>query len=388
MNAIPNSELRTTNTFGLYFHVPFCSAKCPYCDFYSGRDLSLLPAYADAVKNELITLRRVSPFLNEGIRGREVASVYFGGGTPGLLPPETLAQLLQCARDHFHVAQNAEITMEVNPTMKNRDAFFAAAAAAGVNRVSVGMQSAIDAERKALGRRGTPTNVAETVNAAKAAGISDISLDIMLGIPGQTQETLRTSLDFALSLFPTHLSIYILKLEESTPLYARRDRLDLPDEDAVADLYLFACRYLAEKGMRHYEISSFCFNGLVGRHNLNYWRCGEYLGIGPAAHSYINGNRFYFPRDLAAFIAGEKAVFDAPGGDSDEVFMLALRTDTGVDLPAFGARFGLIPGSGFYETAASFEQNGLLTDDNGTLRLTDRGFLVSNSIIAALLAAL
>ena len=278
--------------------------------------------------------------------------------------------------------------MEVNPTMKNRQAFFAAAAAAGVNRISVGMQSAADAERKALGRRGTPAEVAETVNAAKAAGVTDISLDIMLGIPGQTQETLRTSLDFALSLSPTHLSIYILKLEEGTPLFARRDRLDLPDEDATADLYLFACRYLEDRGLRHYEISNFCFNGCVGRHNLNYWRCGEYLGIGPAAHSYMNGKRFYFPRDLAAFIAGEKAVFDVPGGDSDEVFMLALRTDTGVDLPAFTSRFGLTPGSGFYETAAAFEQNGLLINNNGTLRLTDRGFLVSNSVIAALLAAL
>lgn len=385
---ISNAERRTPSAFGLYFHVPFCAAKCPYCDFYSGRDLSLIPAYVGAVKDELATLRRVSPFVTEDVRERETASVYFGGGTPGLLPPETLDELLRCVRAHFNVDPNAEITVEVNPTLKNREAFFASVAAAGVNRISVGMQSAVEAELKALGRRGSPYDVAETVRAARAAGIGDISLDIMLGIPGQTPETLRTSLDHALSLLPTHLSIYILKLEEGTPLYARRNRLDLPDEDAAADLYLFACRYLAEKGMRHYEISNFCFGGRVGRHNLNYWRCGEYLGIGPAAHSYVDGKRFFFPRDLDAFLAGEKAVFDAPGGDSEEVFMLALRTDTGVDLPAFTSRFGLTPGRGFYETAAAFEKNGLLVNGGGTLRLTDKGFLVSNSIIAALLAAL
>ena len=177
-------------------------------------------------------------------------------------------------------------------------------------------------------------------------------------------------------------------MEEGTPLYARRHKLDLPDEDAAADLYLFTCRYLKEKGMRHYEISNFCFNDRVGRHNLSYWRCGEYLGVGPAAHSFIGGKRFYYPRDLRAFIAGEPPVYDGPGGDAEETLMLALRTDEGLDLTVFADAFGVSLPPAFYGEMGVMQKNGLLVNDNGNIRLTDRGFLVSNSIIAALLAAL
>ena len=378
--------MTSSKSLGLYIHVPFCAAKCPYCDFYSGRDLSLLPAWAEAVADELRTLRRVSAFADETLYEREVPTVYFGGGTPGLLPPETLSGLLNAARERFRVAPGAEITIEVNPTFKEKKAFFAAAAAAGVNRVSVGMQTAVPAELKALGRRGSPEEVRGTVWAAKAAGIGDISLDLMLGIPGQTPGSLQTSLDFALSLSPAHLSVYILKLEEGTPLWARRDRLCLPDEDAAADLYLFTCRYLKEKGMRHYEISNFCFGSRVGRHNLAYWRCGEYVGLGPAAHSFVNGRRFYFRRDTAAFIAGEGPVDDGPGGGADETLMLALRTDEGLMLPEFFGRFGITPGKGFRARLDAFAAQGLLTESGGRAALTDAGFLVSNTVISALLA--
>ncbi len=383
-----NQRLTHGIPFGVYLHVPFCAAKCPYCDFYSGRDISLIPAYVNAVKEELRTLARARDFADRGLFSRPVASVYFGGGTPSLLPGSEIAGILQTVKETYLLQPDAEITAEVNPTLKERDAFFAAVADAGVNRISVGMQSALAEERRALGRRGTPEDVLQTVKAAKAAGIDNVSLDIMLGIPGQTEESLRQSLDFALSLFPSHLSIYILKLEEGTPLYARRHKLDLPDEDAAADLYLFTCRYLKEKGMRHYEISNFCFNDRVGRHNLSYWRCGEYLGVGPAAHSFIDGKRFYYPRDLRAFIAGEPPVYDGPGGDAEETLMLALRTDEGLDLAVFADTFGVSLPPAFYGEMGVMQKNGLLVNDNGNIRLTDRGFLVSNSIIAALLAAL
>ena len=384
-----NAQQPTQNdSLGIYVHVPFCAAKCPYCDFYSGRDLSLIPAYVNAVKEELRSLARAGDFTDRGLFSRPVASVYFGGGTPSLLPGDEIAGILQTVKETYLLQPDAEITLEVNPTLKERDAFFAAVAAAGVNRVSVGMQSALAEERRALGRRGTPEDVSQTVKAAETAGIDNVSLDIMLGIPGQTEESLRQSLDFALSLHPAHLSVYILKLEEGTPLFARREKLDLPDEDAAAELYLFTCRYLEEKGMRHYEISNFCFNNRVGRHNLSYWRCGEYLGVGPAAHSFISGKRFYYPRDLRAFIAGEPPVYDGDGGDAEETLMLSLRTDEGLDIPAFEKRFGIAPTAAFFGEAELLRKNGLLVYDNGILRLTDRGFLVSNSIIAALLAAL
>ena len=380
-----NSPLKTP--FGLYVHVPFCAAKCPYCDFYSGRDTALLPAYVNAVTEELLTLRRSAGFADETLFSRPLGSVYFGGGTPFVLPAEALAEILHTVKSRYALSPDAEITAEVNPTLKEPEAWFAAAAEAGVNRVSVGMQSALDAERKALGRRGTAADVKQTVFAAKQAGISNISVDLMLGIPGQTKESLQQSLDFALSLGITHLSVYILKIEPGTVFDKRKDSLNLPDEEETADLYLFTAEYLKAQGMRHYEISNFCFGDLVGRHNFNYWQCCEYLGVGPAAHSFLNGRRFYYERDLQGFIKGLAPVDDGPGGDADEVFMLALRTDEGLDLPAYCARFGVSPPR-FYEKIKEYGALGLAEYKAGRLTLTARGFLLSNTVISELLSVI
>ena len=381
-----HSKLNTP--FGLYIHVPFCAAKCPYCDFYSGRDTALLPAYVNAVTEELHTLRRAKGFADETLFSRPLGSVYFGGGTPSLLPAEALAEILHTVKSRYALSPDAEFTAEVNPTLKEPEAWFASAAEAGVNRVSVGMQSALDAERKALGRRGTAADVKQTVFAAKQAGISNISVDVMLGIPGQTKESLQQSLDFALSLGITHLSVYILKIEPGTVFDKRKDSLNLPDEEETADLYLFTAGYLKAQGMRHYEISNFCFGGLVGRHNFGYWQCGEYLGVGPAAHSYLNGRRFYYERDLQGFIDGIAPVDDGPGGDADEVFMLALRTDEGLDLPAFCTRFGVSPPPRFYEKLKEYGAMGLAEYKAGRLTLTARGFLLSNTVISELLSVI
>ncbi len=372
--------------FGIYVHVPFCAAKCPYCDFYSGRETSLLPAYVDAVKEELRTLERARDFADRSLFLRPLASVYFGGGTPSLLPAEALAGILRTVKETYRPQPDAEITVEVNPTMENKEAWFSSAAEAGVNRVSVGLQSAVPAERKALGRRGTAEDVKETVFAAQGAGIRNISVDLMLGIPGQTPETLRASMDFVLSLGVTHVSAYILKIEPGTVFEKRKEKLDLPDEDAVAEMYLYMCEYLKAQGMRHYEISNFCFGDAIGRHNFSYWQCGEYLGVGPAAHSFLNGRRFFYERDLAGFIAGAAPVDDGPGGDRDEVFLLTLRTDTGVCLPEFEKRFSFTLSPAFYRTVETYEAHGLVTYNAGRLCLTAQGFLLSNSIISALLA--
>ena len=384
-----NPQPSTLNTpLGLYIHVPFCAAKCPYCDFYSGRDTALLPAYVTAVKDELKTLRRAKAFADETLFSRPLFSVYFGGGTPSLLPAEDLCAILDTVRQHYALAQDAEITVEVNPTLKEPEAWFTAAAAAGVNRISIGMQSALESERKTLGRRGTAEDVRRTVQAAKAAGIGNISVDVMLGIPSQTEESLQQSLDFALSLGITHLSVYILKIEPGTIFDKRKDRLNLPDEDETADLYLFTGEYLTARGMRHYEISNFCFGDRVGRHNLAYWRCGEYLGVGPAAHSFVNGRRFYYERDLQSFIEGLAPVDDGPGGDKDEVLMLALRTDEGLELPAFCGRFGIDPAPRFYKKIEEYGAWGLLEFKAGKLTLTRRGFLLSNTVISELLSVI
>jgi len=181
-----------------------------------------------------------------------------------------------------------------------------------------------------------------------------------------------------LSLPVTHLSVYILKLEEGTVFYKRQDKLGLPDEDASADMYLFTCAYLKENGMRHYEISNFCFGGNTGKHNLSYWKCKEYLGVGPAAHSFINGSRFYSERDLSGFISGEPCVYDGAGGNEAEKLMLALRTDEGAALNNIGASV--------YEKIGELQNYGLLTFENNRIILTDRGFLLSNYVISELLS--
>lgn len=380
--------MTSSDTLGLYLHVPFCAAKCPYCDFYSVLRPAQVPAYVAAVKEELTSLRRAGAYVTPAVFSRPLKSVYFGGGTPGLLPAEDIASILQTVRDRYALEPGAEITLECNPMQTEPEPFFSAVAAAGVNRVSVGLQSAVENERRALGRRGTPAEAERVVKAAAAAGIGNISLDLMLGIPGQTKETLRLSLDFALSLRPAHLSLYILKIEEGTPFYKRRERLSLPDEDETAELYLFACTYLRAAGMRHYEISNFCFDDRVGAHNLRYWQCEEYLGVGPAAHSFVNGRRFYYPRDLDAFLAGEAPLPDGDGGTAEEYLMLSLRTDLGLPLAAFQARCGVAPGPGFYKKLEEYAAYGLLHTENGTVRFTDRGFLVSNTMLSALLAEL
>lgn len=370
---------------GIYIHVPFCSAKCPYCDFYSLVGKEKIGAYCDAVMDELTTLRRVGP-LADGLKDSAISTVYFGGGTPSFLGAENLSRLLLAVKDNFTVAPGAEITAECNPSSSLAPGFFETLAAAGFNRVSMGMQSAVDAERKKLGRKATASDVATAVKACQRAGIADISLDIMLGVPEQTEETLLSSLDFALSLGVTHLSAYMLSIEEGTFFDKKRDALNLPEEDAVCDWYLALCDHLKKRGLRHYEISNFCLPGHEAKHNTAYWRDKEYLGVGPAAHSYLNGRRFYFPRDLDAFLEGAPPVDDGPGGGPEEAIMLALRLDTGISLQKIKEKFAVTPSPHLPAILQQYQSAGLLTFDGDRIALTDKGFLVSNSLIGEILS--
>ena len=375
------------NCVGLYIHVPFCASKCPYCDFYSVVGGDRMDAYCAAVTDELTSLRRVGAYA-DGLRERELATVYFGGGTPSLLGADRISALLRAVKDCFSVAPGAEVTVECNPSSSLAPGFFEALAAAGVNRVSLGMQSAVDAERKKLGRKATAADVSAAVNACRSAGIGNISLDVMLGVPGQTEQSLLQTLDHAVTLGSTHISAYMLSLEEGTFFYKKRDTLGLPDEDAVCDWYLAMCEHLKSRGYRHYEISNFCLPGYEARHNTSYWHDGEYLGIGPAAHSFLNGRRFFFPRDLDAFLRGEPPVDDGPGGGWEEVLMLALRLDTGVSLREIKERFGVVPSPSFADKIRQYQSGGLLAFDGDRLALTERGFLVSNILIGEIIEAM
>ncbi len=371
--------------FGIYYHVPFCASRCPYCDFYSHCPPSLIPAYVDAALDETRTLRRTESAADtKSAFGRRVTSVYFGGGTPSMLPAFDVGRILDAVRQSFALTPDAEITLECNPGVSEPERYFEALASAGVNRLSLGLQSAVDAERKTLGRRSGPAAVSRAVGAARAAGIGNLSLDVMAGIPRQTMQTLRRTLDFVLSLQVPHVSVYLLSLEPGTFFYKKRASLDLPDEDGQAEMYLFVCEYLAEHGFRHYEISNFCRGDRVGRHNLAYWTDAPYLGIGPGAHGFWNGLRYSHTPDLSAFLNGAPAQGEGPGGDPAERLMLALRTDLGVDPARFSEETGARWSPDLGREIGRLRGMGLLRERDGAIALTDRGMLLSNRVIFAL----
>ncbi len=315
---------------------------------------------------------------------RTADTLYFGGGTPSLLGGERIARLVCAAKQSF--GHNiTEITVECNPADDLKDDF-ELMAKAGVNRISLGVQSGVDNELRALSRRHTVNDVIRTVKDARRAGIHNISLDLMIGIPHQTMETLKQSLDFLLSLDPTHISAYMLKIEPDTP-FGKADikTLNLPNEDTVSDMYLFVSEYLTERGFEHYEISNFAKEGLRSQHNTRYWLCEEYLGLGPAAYSYINGKRFSFERNCQQYLTLPEVISDGDGGDFNEYCMLRLRLSDGIDLDALSEKYGIKKVAELLNKAKRFEKSGLLTLTDRNLKLTVQGFLVSNAVIGELL---
>ena len=365
--------MRNDRPFGLYLHIPFCDGKCYYCNFFSILcSEKAMDDYTDQLKKSLIRW-------SVQIR-RPVSSVYFGGGTPSVLGYERLISILKTVFECYAMIEDAEITVEVNPS-SGEDLDFSAMRSAGFNRLSIGMQSAIDEELRLLGRRHTVDDVKQTVLSAKAAGFDNISLDVMLAIPGQTTESLKRTIDFCASQDVQHISAYILKVEEGTRFYKEKDQLVLFDDDEQAAFYEAAVRFLNEQGYRQYEISNFSRAGYESRHNLLYWHDEEYLGLGPSAHSFINGKRFYYKNSFDAFYRDER-VIEGDGGDREEYIMLALRLTEGLVFERYRERFGDVPGDAFFRAAKRLEEEGLVKLTPSSLSLTVKGFLVSNSVIA------
>ncbi|MCH5190984.1 MAG: radical SAM family heme chaperone HemW [Oscillospiraceae bacterium] len=365
------------NKIGLYLHIPFCRSKCPYCDFYS------FPCKDDGIKDAYCAALRHKMSSSSTALQRKSDTLYIGGGTPSVLGAKRLASLVNTAKSAF-LTDDAEITVECNPYGLDED-FFKELAFSGVNRISMGLQSADDGERRILGRRADIKTVESDVKSIREAGIKNISLDVMLGIPKQTEKTLAETLSFCISSGVPHISAYILKLEENTPFYKNRGKLDLPNDDLTADLYLQMCEALTKGGLSQYEISNFARAGYESRHNLKYWHCEEYLGLGAAAHSYIHGKRFYYERDLEGFISGVPPVPDGDGGDFTEYAMLALRLAEGLCENNVLKRFGHKIPNEMREKACIFVNNGYMESDENGLRLTRKGFLLSNSILAEIL---
>ncbi len=358
---------------GLYIHIPFCRKKCLYCDFYSvALCEGFAERYTEAVKRNLAACGAM-----------EFNTVYFGGGTPILLAPY-LGEILRSA----NIADGAEITAECNPCEMTDEAL-SQLREAGIDRISVGVQSLCDEELSALGRRHDSGTAIRAIERARAAGFSDISADLMLGIPQQTEDSLRRTLDTLTSLPVTHISAYMLKVEPNTPF--GKNTPALPDEDSVADMYLQTVNALADKGFHQYEISNFAaarcahtppqgIDDLYScRHNLKYWRREEYLGIGPAAHSFIDGRRFAVARDLDEFLnsprQAELTTDDSPD-EYEERVMLGLRLSEGISEELWQP----------FEHALKLIPRNYYTIKGGRLALTSEGFLLSNEIISLLLS--
>lgn len=370
--------MKNNRSLGLYVHVPFCAAKCAYCDFYS---LAGGAGQYDAYVSRLLTqLAQTAPRCT----AYAVDTVYFGGGTPSLLGGARLARIAEevCAR--FAVTPDAEITVEANPDSMS-DELLCAARAAGVNRLSMGIQSAHDGELRALGRIHTFAQAQDAFARARRAGFDNLSVDLMYALPGQTMDGLAQSIDALLALHPEHLSCYGLTVEPDTPL--GRSRPVLPDEDTQADMYLMLCSKLARAGYEHYEISNFARPGRRSRHNSRYWKQLPYLGFGPGAHADFDGVRLEWPRDLAAWLDGtaQPVREDDSIDRAAEYIMLSLRTSDGWDARRYAAAFGRDPQP--VEQALARLTGTYLTRTDSRWHLTDAGFLISNPIILAALEA-
>lgn len=361
---------------GLYIHIPFCSGKCPYCDFYSKAVRT-----EDVLKYTDELLKSIEYWSKQ--TNRKITSVYFGGGTPNMLGTDNLCKVLNKVFDCFNVLEEAEITTELNPTYSDSINFIKLKTC-GFNRLSFGMQSANDDELKILGRKHTTDEVKKVIELAQNAGFSNISLDLMLGVPKQTKESLKKSIEFCSSCKVKHISAYILKVEENTPFYKNKDILDIPDEDTQADLYSFACEQLENLGYYQYEISNFANEGFESKHNLTYWQCEEYIGIGPSAHSFFNGERFYYNRSFEDFY-NNKIIKDCIGGTKEEYIMLNLRLSNGINFDDYKKRFNEDFPTDILKSAEKFKKFGFLDITDKSIKLNKKGFLLSNAIISELI---
>lgn len=384
----------------LYVHIPFCETKCPYCDFNTyARIESLMPSYIDALTREIILWGRL-------LSRPTVHTVFLGGGTPSYLPAEDIVKIMDAVREAFLLEADSENTMESNPgdfDARKLERYLAA----GINRLSIGVQSFDDGLLQKLGRRHSAQGATSAYHMAITAGFDNVSLDLMYGLPYQSEEQWEHTLDKVSTLNPAHMSMYCLTLEGGTPMeqWVKSGQMPEPDQDLAADMYLAAQERMRDQGYRHYEISNWARVGKESRHNLTYWRNEPYIGVGPGAHSYLSDYRFFnlkSPRDYIERLQG--AIDDSPGNDlrdtiqkmpvvetiedidkdleMAETMMMGLRLDTGIEVKAFQERFGAAPEKFYAETLEDLVKLGLLVSEEGCLSLTHRGRMLGNQVFS------
>lgn len=388
------------NPLSLYLHIPFCTHRCAYCDFntYAEQE-DLIPAYCQALRQEL---RLVARSLGSQM---DVHTVFFGGGTPSLLPAAEIGQVLDVIREHFVLLPEAELSLEANPGTISED-YLRKLCGLGINRLSLGVQSANFVELQVLERQHDYIDVIQAVRAARRAGFANINMDLIFGLPDQKLDSWQHTLELAVDLRPEHLALYALTLEHGTPMqrWTKRGLLPEPDPDLAADMYEHAARYLARAGYEQYEISNWAITGRDGedrqcRHNLQYWRGQAYLGFGAGAHGYAAGVRTanvlapqaYIQRCLEGAAAefprspaNVQAVRETPSQEMGSFMMMGLRlTQEGVADETFQQRFGIRLEDTYGSQIDRFVRLGLLewtTNGGKRLRLTESGRLLGNQV--------
>ena len=367
---------------GIYVHIPFCVRKCAYCDFCSFPPdrFSDREKYIDALCNEILEYKA---------RNITIDTVFFGGGTPSLLTPLEFGKIFDAIEHSFRISPGAEITMEANPKTLTREnaAFYKSR---GVNRFSLGLQSIHQNELKLLGRIHLYSDFVELYNLLRDIGVKNINVDLMYGIPNQTQASFADTLATVAALKPEHISLYSLILEEGTPLYSMREHLDFPNEECDTDMYFSAVNTLSALGYKHYEISNYAMPGKESRHNLKYWRDEEYIGVGLSAYSYFDGERYGNTSNVESYLSGasERKISSEQIDISSEAYeyvMLALRLADGFSLDEYKSRFGEDFAESRLDTIKHLIDNGYAQIRDGNFSLTDRGMYVSNAILTELI---
>lgn len=359
----------------LYIHIPFCIRKCAYCDFLSA---PAAPEVQEAYVGQLLQEIAASKKLPEDY---EAVTVFFGGGTPGILKGELLCSILRALRDRFSVREDAEITVEANPGTVNRDKLVQYREA-GVNRISLGLQSADNQELKLLGRIHTWEQFLESFQLARETGFRNINVDLMSALPGQTTESVHRTLERVLALSPEHISAYSLILEEGTPFHKRYEGHPelLPSEEEERQMYYDTRDRLCACGYEHYEISNFAKPGYACRHNLGYWERTDYKGFGLGAASLLENVRYTNQTDLTEYLKGNFAGTEDPLTEQavrEEYFFLGLRKMEGVEPGRYREHYE--------ERIQRLQAQQLLEEKDGRIRLTERGTDVSNYVMAQFL---
>ncbi len=369
-----------------YVHIPFCRAKCFYCDFnsYPGRE-NLFKDYVTAL---ILEINRAEPV------EAELDSVYFGGGTPTILHPDALASILDAINSRFGISGSAEVTVEANPGTVDASSI-SELCKAGFNRLSIGVQSFNDDILERIGRIHTTSEARSAIMQGRDAGFSNISIDLMYALPDQTIEDWQNTLDAALEISPEHISLYELTVEEGTVFgnLRRKCQINLPDEDLQIEMYTLAINSLTNAGYEHYEVSNFAKPGYRSRHNQVYWRNEPYFGFGAGASGYIGGTRytnisspdFYIERLLAGESVVESSETVTGRQSMGETVMLGLRMLDGLDLDAFEERYGVSLFDVYRKEVTEFTTKGLLEVADSRLRLTSKGLFLANTVAASFL---